>query len=109
MINTEVDQLYVKTFFITKEEQQFLLLNIKEVKQHIDPCEIRVKRVYKEKSESHHPFLALPNLSREVCLIGTTIELARAEERLFELYSMRADSPDLTRTSICFLIPLLLR
>lgn len=109
MLRQELDSLHVKTLFVTKEEQQFMMANIKEVKQAIDPCEVRVNRVFKEKSEVNHPFLALPNLSREVCLIGTTDELTRAETRLYDLYSMRMDAPDLTRTSICFLVPMLLR
>jgi hypothetical protein len=93
---------------ISKEEQNFILLNIKEIKQLIDPCEIRVKRVMKEKTEINHPFYAVPDLSREVCLIGNEQELNKAEQRLYEFYTMRIDAPDLTKTSICFLLPMML-
>jgi hypothetical protein len=65
--------------FVTKEEQQYILLNIKEIKSAIDPCEIRVKRTVKDKAEISHPFLTLPNLTREICLIGKSEEITRAE------------------------------
>lgn len=98
----------MKTLHITKEEYYFILLNIKEIKPLIDPCEIRVKRVIKEKTEINHPFYAVPNLSREVCLIGNEQELIKAELNLYEFYSMRIDAPDITKTSICFLLPMML-
>ena len=56
LLQTELDKLKVKTLYITKEESNFILQNIKEVKSFIDPCEIRVKRTIKEKAEINHPF-----------------------------------------------------
>ena len=75
------------------------------MKSQIDPCEIRVKRHVKDKPEIRHPFYSSHNLSRDVSLIGTDEEIKRAEKRLYEYYTYRHDSPDLTRTSICFLLP----
>jgi hypothetical protein len=107
-LRTELDELQVKTFHVTKEEQKFILTNIKEIKQLIDPCEIRVRRAMKEKTEINHPFFAVPDLTREVCLIGNDQEMTRAEQRLYEFYTMRIEAPDLTKTSICFLLPMML-
>ena len=107
-MRAELDSLHVKTLHVTKEEQNFIFLHIKEIKQLIDPCEIRVKRVFKEKSEINHPFYAVPNLSREVCLIGNDQELVRAETRLYEFYTMHIDAPDISKTSICFLLPMMM-
>ena len=90
---------------MTKEESKFILDNIKEVKSQIDPCEIRVKRHIKDKSDIKHPFFFSPNQSRDVCLIGMEHEIERAEPRLYEFYAYRHDKPDLTRTSLCFLLP----
>ena len=100
--------LQVRTLHITKDESNFIFVNIKEVKSFIDPCEIRVKRTAKEKAEINHPFYQVPNLSREVCLIGSEAELNRAEQRIYEFYTMRRDAPDITKTSLCFLIPIML-
>lgn len=52
--------------------------NIKEIKLLIDPCEIRVKKIYKDWKEwkdLRHPFYYLPNYLREVVLIGTPEEI----------------------------------
>jgi len=101
----ELDKLAIRTLSVTKEESKFILDNIKEVKSQIDPCEIRVKRQIKEKSDIKHPFFFSPNLSRDVCLIGTQSEIEKAEQRLYEFYTYRLDSPDLTWTSLCCLLP----
>ena len=104
-LQMELDKLSIRTLSVTKEESKFILDNIKEVKSQIDPCEIRVKRQIKEKSDIKHPFFFSPNLSRDVCLIGTQSEIEKAEQRLYEFYTYRLDSPDLTRTSLCCLLP----
>ena len=78
-LQIELDKITLRTISVTKEESKFILDNIKECKSQIDPCEIRVKRVTKEKGDIKHPFFYSPNLSRDVCLIGTDIELQRAE------------------------------
>ena len=70
-LQIELDKLAIKTLSVTKEESKFLLDNIKEIKSQIDPCEIRIKRHLKEKPEIKHPFFYSPNISRDVCLIGT--------------------------------------
>ena len=108
-LQIELDKLAIRTLSVTKEESKFILDNIKECKAQIDPCEIRVKRVLKEKGDIKHPFFYSPNLSRDVCLIGTEAEVERAEQRLYEFYTYRNDSPELTRTSLCCLLPALLR
>lgn len=78
-LQIELDKLAIRTLSLTKEESKFILDNIKEVKSQIDPCEIRVKRQMKEKSDIRHPFFYSPNLSRDVCLIGTQSEVEKAE------------------------------
>ena len=108
-MQVELDKLSVRTLSLTKEESKFILDNIKEVKAQIDPCEVRVKRQPKEKSDIKHPFFYSPNLSRDVCLIGTEPEIVKAERRLYEFYTYRHDSPELTRTSLCCLLPAQLR
>lgn len=51
---------------------------------HVDPCEIRIKKVYqfgpnREWKELRHPFFYLPNYFREMVLIGSTKEIDEAE------------------------------
>ena len=101
----ELDKLTIRTLSVTKEESKFILDNIKEVKAQVDPCEIRVKRVTKEKGDIKHPFFLSPNLSKEVCLIGKMEEVEKAEQRLYEFYTYQYNSPDVTRTSLCCLLP----
>lgn len=78
-LQDELDKLSIKTLAVTKEESKFILDNIKEVKSQIDPCEVRVKRHIKDKSDIKHPFFFSPNQTRDVCLIGTQEEVERAE------------------------------
>mmetsp|Transcript_27797 Transcript_27797/g.37134 ORF Transcript_27797/g.37134 Transcript_27797/m.37134 type:complete len:426 (-) Transcript_27797:2516-3793(-) len=104
-LQAELDKLQIRTLAVTKEESKFIFDNIKEVKSQIDPCEIRVKRHVKDKAEIKHPFFFSLNQSRDVCLIGTSSEIERAEQRLYEFYAYRLDKPDLSRTSLCFLLP----
>jgi len=108
-LQAELDKLCIRTLSVTKEESKFILDNIKEVKSQIDPCEIRVKRHVKDKNDIKHPFFFVPNQSRDVALIGMSSEIERAEQRLYEFYAYRLDKPDLTHTSLSFLIPAQLR
>ena len=49
--------------------------NIKEIKLVVDPCEIRVKRQFKEWKDMKHPFYFIPNYFRDIVLIGTQAEV----------------------------------
>ena len=57
--------MVIRTLSLSKEVTKFIFDNIKEVKSHVDPCEIRVKRPnFKEKpTEIRHPFFFVPNFA----------------------------------------------
>lgn len=78
ILQIEIDKLVIRTLSFTKEVTKFIFDNIKEVKSHVDPCEIRVKRpVFKDKpTEIKHPFFFVPSSSQEICLLGTEEEVA---------------------------------
>ena len=58
---------------------KLIMDNVKEIKNLLDPCEIRVKRIAREWKDLRHPFYYIPNYYREVALIGTQPEIDLAE------------------------------
>ena len=97
----------IRTLSFSKEVTKFIFDNIKEVKSHVDPCEIRVKRpVFKDKpTEIKHPFFYVPSSSQEICLLGTEEEVTNGQKKLIEFYEYRPDAPPLNVQSLCFLLP----
>ncbi len=70
--------------------------NVKEIKQSLDPIEIRIRRVlstdkYKGDNEFQfqHPFYHMPNYYNQVVLIGEEKELPNAEEKITEFFNMK--------------------
>jgi hypothetical protein len=78
ILQVKIDKMIIRTLSFSKEVTKFIFDNIKEVKSHVDPCEIRVKRPnFKEKpTEIKHPFFFVPNFTQELCLLGTEEEVA---------------------------------
>ena len=79
LLQIEVEKMVIRTISLNKEVTKFIFDNIKEVKSHADPCEIRVKRPnFKDKpTEIKHPFFFVPNFAQEICLLGTEEEVAK--------------------------------
>lgn len=80
LIQKELSQIQLKTIFLQMSDCKVLMDNVKEVKVHVDPCEIRVKRMTREWRDIRHPFYYIPNYFREMVLIGTGTEIDYAEK-----------------------------
>ncbi len=65
--------------------------HVKEVKVHVDPCEIRIKKVTREWKDLRHPFYYLPNYSREMVLIGSIREIEDAEKLLERFLTVKRE------------------
>ena len=61
---------------------KIIMDHVKEVKVHVDPCEIRIKKMTRDWKDLRHPFYYLPNYFREVVLIGNQVEIDEAEAKV---------------------------
>lgn len=124
----QLEQLQIKTLSFSKEESKFVLLHIKEIKVKVNPCEIRVRLTNQNSNgtltsfnsnsnkyqpskdeEIKHPIFCTVHYSRDVCLIGTEKEIKSAEQLLWDFFATKVDSPNLSKVSVCFLLPTYLR
>lgn len=70
----------MKTVFLQMNDCKIIMDHVKEVKVHVDPCEIRIKKMSREWKDLRHPFYYLPNYFREMVLIGSQKEIEDAEK-----------------------------
>lgn len=70
---------------------RIIMDHVKEVKVHVDPCEIRIKKVTREWKDLRHPFYYLPNYSREMVLIGSIREIEDAEKLLERFLTVKRE------------------
>ena len=81
----------MKTIFLSMNDCRIIMDHVKEVKVHVDPCEIRIKKVTREWKDLRHPFYYLPNYSREMVLIGSLKEIEDAEKLLERFLSVKRE------------------
>ena len=80
--------------------------SIKELKNRISPCEMRIRRVQQEWKDLQNPVYHIPNVFREVFLIGTTKEIVFAEEVFAGFFEHLKKSNMICQIqSISFLLP----
>jgi hypothetical protein len=76
-----IDNIWIQKFYLSYNETRLVMSNISQVKNELNPAEIRVSKENLQ-SEANHPFYFISRAERKVVLIGLQQDIEAAEARL---------------------------